>query len=288
VVRAAINDLTLTYAVAGAGEPVVCIHGAFVADAFQPLVAEPSLAARYRLITYHRRGYGGSDPASGPVTLARQAADCRALLAHLGVARAHVVGHSFGGCVALQLALDTPEVVHSLVLLEPALAVGASAATYRASLAQARQRYRAVGAEVAVNEFLQARWPGYRAGLDTIVPGALAQAVADAGTAFEVDLGGLLEWRFGAVEPRQITQPVLSVLGSESEALWPRLGEVHRQLLTRLPHVDGFVLPGATHFLQIEDPPAMAEALATFFARHPLPVRSRAGRKDVASSASAR
>ena len=42
--------------------------------------------------------------------------------------RAHVVGHSFGGAVALQLALDAPDLVHSLALLEPALFVGASAA----------------------------------------------------------------------------------------------------------------------------------------------------------------
>ena len=102
------------------GEPVVLIHGAFLATAYAPLCAEPLLAP-YKLIRYHRRGYAGSSHPSGPASIARQAADCRALLAHLGVERAHVVGHSSGGAIALRLALDFPEVVHSLVLLEPAL-----------------------------------------------------------------------------------------------------------------------------------------------------------------------
>jgi pimeloyl-ACP methyl ester carboxylesterase len=99
----------LEYEVSGTGEPVVFIHGAFIADTFGLLLAEPSLAGRFRLILYYRFGYAGSSRASGIVSVARQAADCRALLHQVGVERAHVVGHSYGGAVALQLALVTPE-----------------------------------------------------------------------------------------------------------------------------------------------------------------------------------
>src|SRR5262245_46646771 len=106
--RAVVGGTTLEYESSGDGEPVVFVHGAFVADAFGPLVAEPSLRDKHRLITYRRRGYGSSHRPAGPFGVARQAADCRALLRHLGVERAHVVGHSLGGCVALQLALDVP------------------------------------------------------------------------------------------------------------------------------------------------------------------------------------
>jgi pimeloyl-ACP methyl ester carboxylesterase len=272
--RATIDGITLEYEVAGAGEPVVLIHGSFVADAFRPLLAEPTLTDRYRLIGYHRRGYAGSGHTPSPVTLERQAADCRALLRHLGVERAHVVGHSFGGCVAVQLTLDTPDLVHSLALLEPALMVGTSAEAYREALVRSGQRYREVGAAVAVDEAIQARWPGYRDRLDRVLPGAFAQAVADAGTAFEQDHAHLLGWRFGEAEARRIAQPVLCVLGSESEALWPRFGETHRLLLAWLPQAEAFILPGATHFLQVENPHDMAEGLATFYARHPLPAHS--------------
>jgi pimeloyl-ACP methyl ester carboxylesterase len=268
--RAALDSIELEYEVSGTGEPIVFIHGAFIADTFRPLLAEPCLAGRYRLILYHRRGYAGSSCASGPISVSRQAADCRETLRHLGVERAHVVGHSYGGAVALQLALDTPSMTHSLALLEPALMVGASAQGYRESLARGVERYREAGSAIVVDEFLRARWPGYRAALDHTLPGAFAQAVADTGTWFQCDMPGLLDWRFGESEVRRISQPALSVLGGESNALWPRFGEAHRLLLAWLPHVEGFVLPGATHFLQVQNPRGMAEGLAAFFARHPL------------------
>jgi pimeloyl-ACP methyl ester carboxylesterase len=268
--RARTDGVELEYAVAGTGEPVVCIHGSFIAATFRPLLAEPGLAGPYRLVRYHRRGYAGSGRASGPVGVAGEAADCRALLRQLGVGRAHVVGHSYGGAVALQLALDTPRVVHSLALLEPALMVGASAQGYREALARGAERYREAGAAVAVDQFLEARWPGYRAPLDRALPGAFAQAVTDAATAFEGEVPALLGWRFGEAEARRIRQPALSVLGGDSDALWSRFGETHRSLLAWLPRAEACVLPGTTHLMHLEDPRGTAEALAAFWARHPL------------------
>jgi pimeloyl-ACP methyl ester carboxylesterase len=268
--RAVLNRVTLEYEIVGEGEPVVLIHGSFIADAFRPILIEPSLAGGHRLITYHRRGYVGSSRPDSVLSIAEQATDCRALLRHLGVERAHVVGHSFGGVVALQLALDAPEMVETLALLEPALAVGASAAGYRQSLAASSRRYREVGAAIAVDETLRARWPGYRASLSKVLPEALDQAVADAPNIFESELPGLLDWSFGEEQARLITQPVLSVLGAESEALWPRFGETHRALCAWLPHSEAYILPGATHFLQMQNPRDMAEALAAFYKRYPL------------------
>ncbi len=269
--RLSVDGVELEFVAQGTGEPVVFIHGALIADAFRPLLAEPSLENRYRRILYHRRGYAGSSRAAEPISISQHAADCRAVLQHLGVDRAHVVGHSYGGAIALQLALDSRDVVHSLALLEPALMVGASAQGYREALVRGRERYREAGAATVVDEFLEARSPGYRAALDRVLPGGFAQAVADAGTWFDWELPGLLAWRFGETEARHISRPVLSVLGSRSDALWSRFGETHRLLLGWLPHAEGFVLPGTTHFLQIQDPRGMAEALAAFWARHRLP-----------------
>jgi len=273
--RAVVDGITLEYEVAGTGEPAVLIHGALIADSFRPLLAEPALAHRYKLITYHRRGYLGSSHTPGAVSVERQAADCRALLRHLGVERAHVVGHSYGGVIALQLTLDTPDVVHSLALLEPGLMVGATARSYRDALTQGQQRFREGSPTVVVDEFLQVRFgAGYRAALEQVLPGAFAQAVADAATSFDLELPGLLDWSFGEAEAQRISHSVLVVLGSESDALWHRFGETHRLLLTWLPHVQGFVLPGAAHGLQMQNPRGMAEALADFWTRHPIQVRA--------------
>jgi pimeloyl-ACP methyl ester carboxylesterase len=275
--RAALDGLTLEYEASGVGEPVVLIHGSLIADAFRPLLAQPGLAGRYRLIGYRRRGYAGSSGPPGPVSVAQQAADCLALLRHLGVERAHFAGHSFGGAIALQLALDTPGLVHSLAVLEPAGIAGASAQARRESPAQREQRvqrdqrYREAGAAPVVDEFLRARWPGYRAELDRVLPGAFEQAVADAGALFELESPALRDWHFGEAEARRITQPVLVVLGAESEALSPRYGETYRSLLAWLPQAEGHILAGAAHGQQLQNPRGMAEALAAFYARYPIP-----------------
>ena len=113
----------LEYETSGDGEAVLLIHGALIADSFLPLTREAALADRYRLIRYRRRGHGGSDPMPVGCSIEQQAQDALALLTHLGVARAHVIGHSGGGVIAVQLAIEAPSLVHSLVLLEPILAV---------------------------------------------------------------------------------------------------------------------------------------------------------------------
>lgn len=264
------DGASLTYEITGTGEPVVFIHGVLIADTFRPLLGERKLADRYTLIHYHRRGYAGSGETSDDPSLARQAADCWGLLRYLGIERAHVVGHSYGGAVALQLALDKPEIVLSLSLLEPALAVGTSARGYRESLLRAIDRYRAEDAAMIVDEFVNARWPGYRAALDRMLPKAFVQAVDDAVTTFEHDMPGLLDWRFSEAEARQISRPTLSILGGDSDTLSSRFGEAHRLLLEWLPDAVGVVIPRTTHFMQLQDPPGTAKALAAFWANHPI------------------
>jgi pimeloyl-ACP methyl ester carboxylesterase len=264
------EGLMLEYEDSGTGEPVVCIHGALIADTFRPLRSERRLASRYRLITYRRRGYVGSSAVGDDVSVAQAAEDCRRLLSHLGVERAHLVGHSFGGAVALQLALDEPQVVQTVSLLEPALTIGESAHLYRQGLVDSRRRYREVGADTAVDEFLRTRWPGYRDHLEHVLPGAFEQAVADARTSFEADLPAALGWRFGKTKARRVTQPVLVVLGEKSVDLHPRFAETQQLLLRWLPKAEGFTLPRATHFLQVEHPRVMAGTLADFCRRHPL------------------
>jgi pimeloyl-ACP methyl ester carboxylesterase len=116
-----IDGVDLEYRIQGSGESLVLIHGSILAAAFSPLLSEPSLANEYRVITYHRRGFAASSRAMPGLTIRQQAADCHALIRHLQIPRAHVAGHSYGGAIALQWALDAPEDVHSLALLEPAL-----------------------------------------------------------------------------------------------------------------------------------------------------------------------
>lgn len=81
---------------------------------------EPALADHYRLLRYHRAGFAGSDRIQGPISMADHAAYCARLMTHLGIDRAHILGHSSSAVIALQLALDFPAVAHTLTLMEPA------------------------------------------------------------------------------------------------------------------------------------------------------------------------
>ena len=255
-----------------AGEPVVLIHGALIAEAYAPLCAEPVVAARYRLVRYHRRGYAGSARAPAPFSIAQQAADCRALLRGLGIARAHVVGHSSGGQIALQLALDAPEVVHSLVLLEPFLPDVPSAPAFAAAVEPALRMYQAGDTKGATDAFLRvAIGPAYRGFLDALIPGAYAQVLADADAFFASELPAAGAWRFTQEDARRITQPVLAVLGSESAKDWAGWPEGHARLQEWLPQAEPFVLAGANHALEEMDPRGVAEAMSAFVAHHPIP-----------------
>ena len=267
--RAALEDVELEYEVRGAGEPVVLIHPGHFADWFTPLLDEPALRDHYRVLWYHRGGCAGSSHIAGPVSLAQHAAHCRSLMRYVGIERAHVVGHSSSGNVALQLALDAPHAVHSLALLEPALYAVPSTQTSRAFVGTAVQLYRAGDKAGAVDTFLRGVCgPGYRAVLDQALPGAFDQHVADADTFFGQELPALQQWSFTREDARRITQPVLAVIGAKSQErdrIWVERQEL---LLSWLPNVEPFVLPDATHLLQVQNPRGMAEGLAAFFARH--------------------
>jgi pimeloyl-ACP methyl ester carboxylesterase len=263
--RANINGITLEYEVQGSGDPVVFIHGALIADTFSPLTAEPVLRGRFRLIRYSRRGHAGSSRAESPLPVSSWAADCLALMRRLNAEPAHLVGHSGGGVIALQLALDAPEAVRSLALLEPALLAVPSGPKLFEEVAAVVQMYQAGDKAAAVDGFLQAACgKEYRAALDAAVPGGFEQAVSDADTFFGAEIPGGGEWTFTREDAARIKQPVLAVLGADSDAVWPGFGEGHQMLLEWFPQARPFVLPRAAHLLQVQNPTDMAQGLAAF------------------------
>ena len=115
-----INGAQLDVRERGSGEAVIFVHGA-MGDECAAIVKEPVLINNFRVIDYNRRGWGNSSIPPMPVTMQQQIADCKAILKHLDVQRAHFAGQSGGGQVVLQMAQDAPEIVHSVAVLEPAL-----------------------------------------------------------------------------------------------------------------------------------------------------------------------
>ncbi|CAN5785734.1 hypothetical protein BH23GEM9_BH23GEM9_29330 [soil metagenome] len=283
--RMSLDGVELEYDVTGSGDPVLLIGTGPIADSFVPLLSQRPLVERYRLITYHQRGQAGSTRGA-PVSYADHAADADALLNHLGIDRAHVAGHSTGGVVALQLAVDRPDVVHSLVLLEPLLMGVPAAGALLEKAGPALAAYGAGDTETAMTQFLSVAcsldWQACRTVIEKHVPGGVAQAIRDADTFFGSYLPGLAGWQFGPDQAGSISQPVLSVLGTATDQLFV---EGRSLLHSWFPQVEDCTIDGVAHLLHIQQPAPVARCVADFLARHSLSLSERAAGRSPSSSA---
>ncbi len=272
--KISVNGTGLEYQLrgTGAGEPVVLIHWGVAATWAGPLLDQPALASGYQLLSYHRAGFAGSGRLQGPPTMATHADHCHQLMRELGITRAHIVGHSSSAPVALQLALDAPDAVHTLTLMEaarPAAPTDAERHFGTDVALAALQRYRAGDKAAAVGTFFSGvLGPGYQAALEHGLPGAFEQAVADADAFFTQEIPAIQQWPFTEDDAHRIQQPALAVLGTASTAMF---AERQKLLLHWLPNAEPLDLPGLTHLLHVQDPAAVAEGLTGFFARHPIP-----------------
>lgn len=123
VQRIELPDLTINYASAGTGPPVLLLHGHPQTHVVWRKVAPRLVEAGYRVIAPDLRGYGDSDkpesdPSHLPYSKRVMAADQIALMEHLGHQSFAVVGHDRGGRVAHRLALDFPDAVERLAVLD--------------------------------------------------------------------------------------------------------------------------------------------------------------------------
>ena len=273
--RAPVEGGQLEYEVRGEGEPVLLIHGSVIAASYVPVMREPALA-RSRLIRYHRRGYAGSTkPEPGAsFSIGQQAADAAALLRHLRIERAHIVGHSYGGVIALQLALDAPQVVHSLTLLEPAIVrfIPSGERFGKQTMEPAQARYRAGEHAGALDVFMRnVVAPDWKSALARTIPGSPEQAERDVRTVFEIEGPALGEWEFDTHRARTISQPILHIVGSESLPMFHEIGKVLHSWFPQ--QVEDLTIPGVAHGLHQMGGPhsaAVAEGIATFLRRHPI------------------
>jgi pimeloyl-ACP methyl ester carboxylesterase len=115
------GDLDLYYEIHGAGRPTLLLHGAFMTiDLMGPLL--PGLAQSRQVIAVEQQGHGHTADTDRPLTYEQMADDTAAVIDHLDLGEADVVGFSMGGGVALQLAIRHPALVRRLVV---------ASATYR-------------------------------------------------------------------------------------------------------------------------------------------------------------
>jgi len=111
-----LGDVEIYYEIHGRGDPLVFIHGLGSSVRDWQYQIEP-FSQSYQVVAFDVRGHGQSAKPPGPYSIPLFAADAAALIRALGLIPAHVVGISMGGMIGLQLAVDAPDLVRSLVVV---------------------------------------------------------------------------------------------------------------------------------------------------------------------------
>ena len=263
--RVQLNGADIEYDVRGSGAPVVFIHGAILSDGFVPVIEQTGIAENFQIVHYRRRGYAGSSRAVAGMTMQGWAGDCIALLNHLGIASAHVAGHSFGAGIALQMAIDAPGRVRKLALLEPPLlSLVPSGGQFTEWVASVREIYDS-GDKTAATDIVLAGAYGqdYRRFTDVALPaGAFDRAVSDIDTYFQVELGAMQHWNITTEGLKDIRHPVLSMRGSDTLPVFFEGADLLQQWI---PEIDTVSIPCASHDLPGRNPAAVATGLVEFF-----------------------
>jgi pimeloyl-ACP methyl ester carboxylesterase len=247
----AVDGARLFYRERGSGVPVVLIHGTGAnADCWGACFQD--LSRDMRLVAYDRRSYSRSTHA--PLnSVATHTADLAALLQHLGAVPAVIVGWSFGGLMALRLAASQPELVRSLVLVEPALPWlrCLEPGILRALMGARRNQLRGRPLE-SVEKF--ERWAGSHrdggsSGFDR-QPEAARRAQLDNAQSALRELG-MMPWQ--GVSPKSVAAvrcPVTMLVGEQSPPWYQR---VARSIQRSLPTTRVIDVPGAGHFVHVDN-----------------------------------
>lgn len=206
------------------------------------------------------------------LSIQQQAADCRELMHILNIDRTHVVAHSNAGLIALQLAIDASDMVHSLSLLEPAL-IGfvPSGSQFAHHLEIVKRLLQEGNKPEALDTFLRTVFEGspqYRETIDRQLPhGAFESAVSDLDIILRLEAPAFQTWTFTVDDAKRVRQPILYVGGEDSAEYFQ---EVRALLSSWFPRMKELIIPKTTHMLHLMNPKPVAEGLADFFSKHPV------------------
>lgn len=257
-------DVTLHYEIDGSGPPLLMIAG-MVSDSasWAPLV--PLLSPHFTLIRPDNRTTGRTGPVDAAVSVEIYAQDCAALLDRLNIPKAHVIGHSMGGMIALELLHAYPDQLASLTLAATApVRLTRNQALFKALLA-IRQ------SDAAPDTWLHAFFPWLFAPAVYDIPGAVDAAAAASLTYAHAQTVGGMAHQLGALEgyqPRTLASPLpapTQALLAQDDMLIPL--PMAQQALAGIPT---HIIPDAGHSIHWDAPQAVADHVKSFANSNPI------------------
>lgn len=256
-----LGETELYFETHGEGPPLLCLAG-LASDSQSWLPVIPALAARHRLILPDNRGAGRTRTNGGPINLDGMVADAVALLDHLGIAKADLLGHSMGGFLALLLARDHPSRVGRMVLAGSSIAPShrnkallTDLLTLRLSGIDRRLWWRIFFQWMFKPSFFK-----NEAALDEAARMAVEYPFAQSDADFTAQLLAASERRsLAGIE--SIAAPTLILCGAHDILFRP---EDSIASLSVIPGAVSKVLPDAAHSLHWDDPAGFAAAVLDF------------------------
>ena len=262
----------IAYSERGAGEAVVLVHAGVFGDWFLPLSESHTLDS-FRVVRIRRSGYAGRAP-SRHLTIADHAGHLATLAVHLGLRRAHWVGHSSSCQILLRLAHDRPDIVQTLALLEPAaggaFAVPAAEALGRDFVGPAMAAFAVGDLHTAFERFMTGVCgEGFRSVLEqSLGTTGAEQAVRESSFFFRDEVPAVLESTFDAADAARIRCPILVAEGGDSAASGPLAGQITERATQLLPHAEVVLVAGTNHMMPLQDAESVAQMIHRFVSHH--------------------
>ena len=260
------NNVGLYYEIHGSGEPLVLVHGSWTDHHDWDLVIS-GLAAQFQVVLYDRRGHSLSERPETQGSVYEDAVDLAALVEGLGLAPAHIIGHSYGGIIGLQLAVRRPDLFHSLLvheapLFEVLLTDGAMnlQETEHARLSDVIERLSAGDYEGGAKAFVDGIIFG--AGTwDARVTLPLKRKFIENAPTFLDELRDPDRLSFNVTPLAGFPHPSLLSSGGKSRPMFQR---VAAKLAEAMPQARAYVFEDAGHVPQVSHPQHFVEVVSGF------------------------